>query len=411
LFELTESLIRIFRLGEQKGELPHLQAFQNLVLDFYTRERNDLGAFMEWWEENKVKKSIPVSGNVDAAQVITVHKSKGLQFGYVIIPFCSWSMDHDSFKAPNLWVKGSVPPFDSGYLPVKYSSALEQTVFREAYKTEFTRTYLDNMNLLYVALTRAENGLVIIAPDPAVKSQKKSVAQVLYKSIMRSSVLAQTLKPAEGSLKYGEWKAAPVKYAAADHAIELATYVSSNWREKLVIRHDANHFFDAAPSELDSKKNYGIYVHSILSRLTYLDQLPATILTLEHEGVLSDEEKEGVSSQLNELFAIEKVRSWFSGEWEVKTEVPILLPDGSESRIDRLLLKDRRAVVIDFKTGERTSNDEQQVIDYLEILRSMNFIDVEGYLLYLKTSEIVSVAPPKGRIVKKKDNNQLELGI
>jgi ATP-dependent exoDNAse (exonuclease V) beta subunit len=132
---------------------------------------------------------------------------------------------------------------------------------------------------------------------------------------------------------------------------------------------------------------------------------------LEHEGVLSDEEKEGVSSQLNELFAIEKVRSWFSGEWEVKTEVPILLPDGSESRIDRLLLKDRRAVVIDFKTGERTSNDEQQVIDYLEILRSMNFIDVEGYLLYLKTSEIVSVAPPKGRIVKKKDNNQLELGI
>ena len=77
LFELTETLIEIFKLGEQVGELAYLQAFQNLVLDFYSRERNDLGAFLEWWETNKQKQSIQISGEVDAVQILTIHKSKG----------------------------------------------------------------------------------------------------------------------------------------------------------------------------------------------------------------------------------------------------------------------------------------------------------------------------------------------
>ncbi|MFZ6012042.1 MAG: UvrD-helicase domain-containing protein, partial [Bacteroidota bacterium] len=87
LIELTETLIQIFDLGGKQGELAYLQAFQDLVLEFYSRERNDLGAFLEWWEENKHKKSIQISGEVNAAQILTVHKSKGLQFKYVIIPF------------------------------------------------------------------------------------------------------------------------------------------------------------------------------------------------------------------------------------------------------------------------------------------------------------------------------------
>ena len=85
-------------------KLAYLLAFQNLVLEFYSRERNDLGAFLEWWEENKNKKSVQVSGEVNAVQILTIHKAKGLQFKYVIIPFCSWNMDHDPFQAPNLWV-------------------------------------------------------------------------------------------------------------------------------------------------------------------------------------------------------------------------------------------------------------------------------------------------------------------
>ena len=107
----------------------------------------------------------------------------------------------------------------------------------------------------------------------------------------------------------------------------------------------------------------------------------------------------------------EKVRSWFSGDWEVRTEVPILLPGGAESRVDRLLVAGKKAVVIDFKTGEPIRADQKQVADYLETVRRMNFVELEGYLLYVRTGEIIAVAPSKTRISKKKDDNQLYLGL
>src|SRR5690606_36075172 len=166
LFELTETLIEIFDLGKEKGELTYLQAFQNLVLEFAKRERNDIGAFLDWWEINKRKESIKISGDVDAVEILTIHKSKCLQFKYVLIPFCSWNMDHDS-KAPTLWVSSEEPPFnDAGYLPVKYTSTLDKTCFADYYHAERKKSLLDNLNLLYVALTRAEKGMIISAPVP-----------------------------------------------------------------------------------------------------------------------------------------------------------------------------------------------------------------------------------------------------
>ncbi len=166
LFELTETLIELFELGKVTGELPYLLAFQDLVLDFANRERNDLGAFLTWWQEIKQKKSIIAPAGAEALQLFTLHKAKGLQFKYVIVPFCSWGVDHDGLKSPNLWVKSSTSIFaDIGYLPVKYSSSLKESLFAEEYNTEHERVYLDNLNLLYVAMTRAENGLIAFAPS------------------------------------------------------------------------------------------------------------------------------------------------------------------------------------------------------------------------------------------------------
>ena len=199
LFELTETLVSIFKLGEIKGELAYLITFQNLVLEFYSREKNDLGAFLEWWEDNKGKKSIQVSGEVDAVQILTIHKSKGLQFKYVIVPFCAWGLDHDTWQAPNLWVTTPSEPFhEAGYLPVKYSSKLKQTLFANFYEEERTRSYLDNLNLLYVALTRAEHGLIVTAPHPEeVKNVRSGVAQLLYNSIQAWLFIEQELGSSE----------------------------------------------------------------------------------------------------------------------------------------------------------------------------------------------------------------------
>ncbi len=413
LFELTETLISIFKLGEYQGELAYLLAFQNLVLTFYSRERNDLGAFLEWWEANKNKKSVQVSGDVNAVQILTIHKAKGLQFKYVIIPFCSWGLDHDTWKAPNLWVTSNEKPFaDAGFLPVKYSSTLAQTYFKDAYTAERTRSYLDNLNLLYVALTRAEHGLMVLAPHPAQSRASKTVAQLLFTGIEQSFSESSTWNSSTYELNIGQWQTSTSsdKKQPLD-SFQLTSYASFRWRDKLVMRQTAKGYFGVADDEQHEKISYGIFIHTVLSRISYADEIPDILDRIILEGLITLDQRETLNSQLQELLLNPTIASWFEKDWDVRTEIPILLPDGSENRIDRLMLKDKKAVVVDFKTGEPTKADQKQVFDYMEILRKMNFIEVDGFLLYIKKGEVVSIPQGKVKSVKKKDEHQLGLGL
>lgn len=407
LFELTESLIELFSLGKVKGEFSYLQSFQDLVLEFSSRERNDIGVFLEWWEDIKSKKSIQVSGEVDAVQILTVHKSKGLQFKYVIIPFCAWEVDHGFGRNPNLWVKADEVPFDkAGYLPVKYSSALDDTLFADYYQEERSRIYLDNLNLLYVALTRAEHGLIVMAPEGG----KKNVGRLLMDGIQQSIELQSTWDSATQTWTIGTWTtAAKAKHRPAPTPVELTTYTATSWHDQLVIRQTAKGYFQKEENETLDRVRHGIHIHAILSKVKYKDEWQAELEKLVDEGLISSEEKPRVFELMEELLTNPLIASWFSAPWNVRTEVPILLPGGGDSRIDRLLTHEGKAVIIDFKTGEPNKADQKQVLEYMNTLTQMQFTETEGYLLYTKTGDVVSVPPGKTRKGKKKDDQQLGL--
>lgn len=415
LIELTESLISIFGLGTILGELVYLQAFQDLVLEFSNRERNDLSAFLEWWEANRNKKSIQISGEVNAVQILTVHKAKGLQFKYVIIPFCSWSLDHENWQAPNLWVTSDQGPFKhAGYLPVKYSKILEDTFFSDFYTEEKSKTFLDSLNLLYVAFTRAESGLIVNAPGIDIRGSKGTIAGLLYNSLRQNESL---------NLNWNEenqiWTAGtrfPFASEENKHTmspVQLREYLSSSWTNKLVIRQSGAAYFQDYLDEQRQKINHGIYMHAVLSRMHYADEIETMLDEILHEGLITESEKLPLEIQLTDLLKNPQISAWFERDWEVRTEVPILLPGGEENRIDRLLVKGRKAIVVDFKTGERKKSDEKQVLQYIEVLRQMNFPDVKGYLLYLRDIEIVELKTgTKSRLVQKaKHKDQLDLGL
>lgn len=413
LIELAETLIDIFKLGQRQGELVYLQAFQDLVLDFYTRERNDLAAFLEWWEDNRHKKSVQISGDVNAVQILTIHKSKGLQFKYVIIPFCGWNLDHDNWQSPNLWVKCNEKPFaEAGYLPVKYSKVLEETYFREDYSDERTRSYLDNLNLLYVAFTRAEKGLIVMAPHPEIRGAKSTVAGVLHDSIVSSDELKSKLNE-DSVLQLGVIEAESVSTQSSDNYLSLPEYIATSWREKLVIKQSGATFFEETESEQRLKINYGIHMHAVLSRMKYADELSAMLDQLILEGMITGHDKAPLENQLRDLLAIPEVDSWFSRQWNVRTEVPVLMPGKGESRLDRLIYMEKNAIVIDFKTGEPKRDDNRQVLEYMSTLRQMNFINVEGYLLYLRSKDVVQVKEGGRQKVTKstKNKDQLTFGF
>lgn len=408
LFELTETLVELFGLGKQPGELEYLQTFQNEVLNFSSRERNDIGAFLDWWDEIGRKKSIQVSGDVDAAQIITVHKSKGLQFKYVIIPFCSWELDH-GWKSPMMWVKSEQQPFgQAGFLPVNYNSKLDESFFAAYYREERTRSYLDNLNLLYVALTRAEHGLIVTAPFSKKNDKLGNVGNLLH-NIMQQPQFGARWNSSEKVWCAGEWSSYDEEKKSPVASLPLSHYASNSWRSKLVIRHHAAGHFQEKESETTARIKYGIHLHTIFSRIRYREDLDETFKVMQLTGVINEQEKPVIRQLVDELFSNKTIASWFDRNWEVRTEVPVLLPGGEESRIDRLLLKGQQAVVIDFKTGNPTKSDSQQVNSYLDTLRKMNFQNVKGYLLYIRTGEVAPV--PAGKPTKSSKQNKDQLGL
>jgi ATP-dependent exoDNAse (exonuclease V) beta subunit len=331
----------------------------------------------------------------------------------VIIPFCSWEVDHAQFNSPTLWVKSDQPPFDAaGYLPVKYSGTLRDTLFASYYEEEKARCYLDNLNLLYVALTRAEHGLIVMAPQAKLQRKKTTkISEVLFDSMHRALLSGWSLD--QTSWSSGEWnlRSEIGKSEKGSKPVELKKYETSTWREKLVIKQSSNGHFETAEKAVSEKVKYGIHLHSILSRIKHHQELDNAIASMEGEGVITSEEKPVIHALIRELLSNEMVAHWFSSDWVVRTEVPILSPGEGDNRIDRLLVKDRKAVVIDFKTGEPSRSDQKQVTDYIDTLRQMNFTEVEGYLLYIKSGEVVSIPPGKKSKVKTGKEGQLGLGF
>ena len=141
-----------------------------------------ISAFLDWWNTEGYRKSISLPEHQDSIKVLTIHKSKGLEFAVVIIPFISWNLDHKSLQSNILWVRPGVAPFNKlGIVPVRYRKDLSETIFAEDYNNEKYSAYIDNLNLLYVAFTRAQNALFGFAPVTQYSSN--TIARVLNSAI------------------------------------------------------------------------------------------------------------------------------------------------------------------------------------------------------------------------------------
>ncbi len=309
IFELTEELIRIFSIGEDPTELAYLQAFQDLVLEFAAQEKNDLAAFLAWWENNKGKpeKSLKVAGTADAVNILTIHKSKGLQFKYVIIPFCDWRMDHE--REPLLWTTSEEHPYnDLGYLAVKYTSGLKDSFFNADYQKETIKAHLDNLNLLYVALTRAEEGLIISASRPSDASRERrrkdnrlgSAGDVMYEVFAAGGF--PEFNPSTLQFEMGKLQQLRVdKKEGGLASVRLTHYASYDWRQKLVIKKQGAEFFGEELSGKRSKINYGIMLHTMLSKVHHANDIKTILDDLLVKNELTGDEGKVVRDEIEKM--------------------------------------------------------------------------------------------------------------
>jgi len=406
LYEMLEKLIRMFSLQEIKGEWVFLQAFLDAILDFSQKERGDLAKFLSWWETTGSKRSIQLPDEVDAARVLTIHKSKGLQFKVVIIPFCNWDFEPNAFFDNIIWATPTRAPFNIlNRLPVKYASNLAASLFNREYFEEKLKSSIDNLNLLYVAATRAENALFICGCPPSEKKRAEGVinnaSELLFKIFgdenhrqeradYQIMDLSNHWDEAAGVFEAGVLPVEKTESAFAGNTETLKRLLTRDWRDKISVRFASKELSGGSGPNRE-KIRYGKLVHRILAQAKTFHDLPRILKEYYYEGYLGREELTGLEEKIEAIFKHPQAREWFSGDYMVKTEASTLQPGGAMRRIDRAMIRGDLAIAVDFKTGARNPADIRQVEDYAELLKEMGYRKVEGYLLYLDDVEIVKV--------------------
>ncbi len=389
VYELSEQLIKIFGLNKQPDA--YIQRFLDLVLEYVAKNNSSLNGFLDWWDESETVRScsVIIPENEDAIRIMTIHKSKGLQFPVVIMPFAEWKLMPDNRDL--LWVSSEQEPFSElGTVPVTPSSRLLQTPFVESYKEEVTNSVVDNINLLYVGFTRAEDQLYIFAPVD--NENDLNTTGKLISRVIRQNSTWNTDKEDGGIFKIGELQERQKKSnGKINPGVTLNNYPVQRWQDRISITTHSNVLVEMLDAPASSKINYGILVHKILSEINSRDEIEKITGKYHFEGLISEEEKKTLEKKITELLSIPEVSNFFSPQWNVRAEREIVLPGGEILRPDRVLLQGDKAVVIDFKTGKESPSHVKQVTRYAEILGEMKYTDIEKYIVYVNELRIKKI--------------------
>ena len=391
LFSLSEEIIDFFGLNKGEPDMASIIYFQDQVLDYMTRRGSGLSAFTEWWLDQGRNNSVVLSGEQDAINIMTIHKAKGLQFKIVIIPFISWVFDQRSDNL--IWVEPEDKPFsEAGAFPVAYTQSLKQTIFSTDYYHERTSSYLDNLNTMYVAFTRAverlygfsesrgKNDAGAILKAAIITEKPVTDNLVLLKSYYNSETGVFELgAPDKNRTKRIREPLVPAEYPvfSDDKRLKLRLYGRDMLRE--------------ADGDLKSRIYYGTVLHEILGRVSYRRDIDMAVDASVEEGYINRAAAGAIGTMLKEMLSRPVVSEWFDEDVRVMNEPEILTGTGEIRRPDRVVMKDGRVTVIDYKFGEERSEHRRQMETYRDLIEGMGYEVDAACLWYVESETIIRV--------------------
>ncbi len=378
LFDTVCAVINALQLNKQQSNA--LRFFLDLVNEFLVSNSSNLLAFLDWWEIKKRTASLIIPDNANAVKIMSIHASKGLEFPVVIAPFCTWTL----YQFENAWIEVNNDQLKLKVGIVKLSKALEEAGLKSVLDKEQQLQNLDNLNLLYVQLTRAITRLHIIAihgktgPDNLAHWLQAALPQLqlevnetnLYSTGQRLMAKLNTHKTILPVLDLPPLHIEPVSD---------------------VIKLKAAYQLDEE-SEQTYAREKGVLVHYILSKIKTAQDATGVIERTFCEGLLKAEEKEAIHALILQIIQHPLLERFFQKEISTKTEASILTATGAVLRPDRLVIEGSNISIIDYKTGER--NDErymQQLQMYGEACRALGFTEVYKYLVYVNPIEVVQL--------------------
>lgn len=401
--EAFERIVMRHALQGDRRQTAYLQAIHEQIISFCATKIADIALFLRWWEETGKNRSLSVEESATTVEITTIHKAKGLEKRAVLIPYCSWSPDPKSSGTVQniVWAEARGDGAEAiGRFPVRYKKAMAESGFSSEYYRELVYAHVDNVNLLYVALTRAAESLHVFIPQKGGRTVGglllQSIATDGDKALLGDFEGRCTIDEAGEHFAFGEF-AGPVaggsKRSEAEHVI-LEEYPTA--QADLRLRLPSQRYFEDGGEVELSPRNLGILMHRAFEQADDEAGIHEAVRGMQADGTLSEADAATLRQMIARALEHPEVREWFGGGWErVRNENEIIIPGrGSTRRPDRVMIDGRRVVVVDYKFGLRDAErHRRQMREYLRLLGEMDYAPAEGYLWYVKLGKIEKVEP------------------
>lgn len=382
LYELVEEIVRIFDLRNISPA--YLQHFLDVVLEYGERKKPDLPGFLNYWDDKKAKFSVVVPGGENAVEIMTIHKSKGLEFPVVIMPSISWKIQPQ--PTHSFWAKAEdgFGDYPDTYL-VSPKKDLADSHFAEDFQSEINKTILDNVNLLYVAFTRPRDRLYIYSP----LWKRKSSGQPTMREISSADRLLNLVMEDEefqgmDNHMYETGFAVPPNSAPnAEGSAVAEDFISESWRQRIRIERRFRKYWESAQDETQAEIEDATIMYEALKRMTEAEELLLLMNDLQEEGLVDEQRKWKIEEQLEALLQTEPLKSWYQDGIQVRRATEILDPRGEVYAPDRVILEGEHAIVIEFVDGTRKQTQARQLKRYAATLMELGLSMVDIYYYHL----------------------------
>ena len=399
LYELQEELIRLFGLDRRPGQAAYLMAYLDQVLAFLDDNPSDIHLFLEHWTDVLSGRSIPAA-EVEGLRVLTIHKSKGLQFHTVLLPFCDWAIERDR-PDDLLWCEPAEAPYDElPLVPVPTRAMARDSIYAADYEHEHFQRRIENLNLLYVAFTRAEKNLLVWTKGYANPKGTSTICDLIKKTLgeelddtFESGVPVSTVGGRTCTDDGNRLTTRPEPLGIGFHTYpSRVAFRQSNRSQE----------FLAQAGDPDRRQgeyiDQGILLHKIFSALDTAADVDRVLDSFEAEGLLGEQiKKDSLRHLICRRLSSPQTAPWFDGSWQLFREVAILSRDTGDRllvrRPDRVMVRDNETVVVDFKFGKPREEHDAQVREYLGLLSDMDRPSPRGFLWYVFTNTVVEVNP------------------
>lgn len=369
--ELVEILIDSYGLKDQTEHLAYLLAFRDLTAHANKMGEKGIISFLTWWEEDGVNKSLPSPEGADAIQVITIHKSKGLAFRAVFIPFCNW--DIKGKVNATFWVSSEETVYkELKGIPLRYNEALADSSIAKAYYEELLYNNMDALNMLYVATTRSKDYLYIgtMAKKEAKLSNMGDVINHTFENDFDDNNLYEIVEHYEKRSSHEELS-----------LIHLNQYPTTSRLAELYVPSEEKHLKHVLNIEKSGRK--GSLLHDILANASNEKGVNKFIEELVLYGTIQEDEVGTLNTAALEVLNNTDLQSILSKATESITEKNIVDAEGKMHRPDRVLITDDGVIILDYKfTLEESESHVRQVDRYKELLVDMGYENVQTYLFY-----------------------------